>query len=207
MGMLKTDHEKVSGLMADGWRKLKAPGNTAIAILRSVPLMLLNFIIIAGIVMLVAPAPQSQLTAFFSSLFTGSFSIEIKLLDIVLGILCLALLMLMHELLHLVFIPGFLRSDKTYLGIMYAGVYVVTEEVLTRQRFIIISLAPFIVLSVLLPIVLGATGMLSLGLIILALLNAIGSSVDLLGLLLVIRQTPPGARILCIGMGTYWKAR
>jgi len=204
--MLKTDPEKVTGLMADGWRKLNAPGSTAIAILMSVPLMLLSFIIVAGIVMLVAPASLSQLTDFFSSLFTGSFSIEIKLLDILPGILSLVLLMLVHELLHLVFIQGFLRSDKTYLGIMYAGVYVVTEEVLTRQRFIIISLAPFIVLSVLLPIVLGATGMLSPGLIILALLNAIGSSVDLLGLLLVIRQTPPRAGILCIGMYTYWKA-
>jgi hypothetical protein len=192
--------------MADGWRKLNAPGSTAIAILMSVPLMLLSFIIVAGIVMLVASASLSQLTDFFSSLFTGSFSIEIKLLDILLGALSLALLMLVHELLHLVFIRGFLRSDKTYLGIMYAGFYVVTEEVLTRQRFIIISLVPFIVLSVLLPIVLGATGMLSPGLIILALLNAIGSSVDLLGLLLVIRQTPPGAGILCIGMYTYWKA-
>lgn len=194
------------GLMADGWRKLNAPGSTAIAIIMSVPLMLLSFIIVAGIVMLVAPASLSQLTDFFSSLFTGSFSIEIKLLDILLGALSLALLMLVHELLHLVFIRGFLRSDKTYLGIMYAGFYVVTEEVLTRQRFIIISLAPFIVLSVLLPIALGATGMLSPGLIILALLNAIGSSVDLLGLLQVIRQTPPGAGILCIGMDTYWKA-
>lgn len=194
------------GLMADGWRKLNAPGSTAIAILMSVPLMLLSFIIVAGIVMLVAPASLSQLTDFFSSLFTGSFSIEIKLLDILLGALSLALLMLVHELLHLVFIRGFLRSGKTYLGIMYAGFYVVTEEVLTRQRFIIISLAPFIVLSVLLPIALGATGMLSPGLIILALLNAIGSSVDLLGLLQVIRQTPPGAGILCIGMDTYWKA-
>lgn len=204
--MLKTDPAKVTGLMADGWRKLNAPGSTAIAIIMSVPLMLLSFIIVAGIVMLVAPASLSQLTDFFSSLFTGSFSIEINLLDILLGALSLALLMLVHELLHLVFIQGFLRSDKTYLGIMYAGVYVVTEEVLTRQRFIIISLAPFIVLSVLLPIALGATGMLSPGLIILALLNAIGSSVDLLGLLQVIRQTPPGAGILCIGMDTYWKA-
>lgn len=207
MGMLKTNPEKVSGLIADGWQKLKAPGNTAMAILLSVPLMLLNFIIIAGIVMLVAPAPLSQLTDFFSSLFTGSFSIEIKLIDILLGILSLVLLMLMHELLHLAFFPDFLRSDKTYMGIMYAGVYVVTEEVLTRLRFIIISLAPFIALSVLLPIVLGITGMLSPGLIILAMLNAIGSSIDILGLLLVIRQAPPGARILCIGMDTYWKAR
>jgi hypothetical protein len=114
--------------------------------------------------------------------------------------------MLVHELLHLAFIPGFIRSDKTYLGIVYAGVYVSTEEVLTRKRFIIISLVPFIVLSILLPLVLGAAGMLGSGLVLLALLNALGSSVDILGLLLVITQSPPGARLLCIGMDTYWKA-
>lgn len=75
------------------------------------------------------------------------------------------------------------------------------------RRYIVISLAPFIVLSVVLPVILGVAGMLSTGLIILAMLNALGSSVDILGLILAIMQAPPGSKIVCRGMDTYWKAR
>lgn len=192
--------------MADGWTMLKTPGNVAIVILLSVPLMLLNFLVVAGLVVLVAPELLEKILASLSSIFSGSFSVELRLIDLVFGVIGLALIMLLHELLHLAFIPGFLRSDKTWLGITYAGAYVVTEEVLTRRSFIIISLAPFIVLSVLLPVILGIAGMLSTGLIILAMLNAIGSSVDLLGLIMAITQAPSGSRIVCHGMDTYWKA-
>ncbi|OPY30960.1 MAG: hypothetical protein A4E28_00050 [Methanocella sp. PtaU1.Bin125] len=176
-------------------------------ILLSVPLMVLNLIIVAGVAMVVSPGPVSQLVNNFSSLITGSFSVEIRLLDLLPGIFGLAMLMIVHELLHLAFIPGFLRSDKTYLGIMYAGVYVVTGEVMTLRRYIVISIAPFIVLSVVLPVVLGVAGMLSAGLIILAMLNALGSSVDLMGLILAIVQVPRGSKIVCHGMDTCWKAR
>jgi hypothetical protein len=186
--------------------KLKEPGNLAFAILLSAPFMLLNLGITAGILKLVAPSSLSQLSASFSSIFATSITLELNLLEIVLWILGLTLMMVVHEFLHLAFIPDFLRSEKTGLGIFYAGAYVVTEEMLTRQRFAIISISPFIILSVLLPVVLGVTGILSQGLILLALLNAMGSSVDLLGLLLVALQVPRGSRMICSGFNTFWKA-
>jgi hypothetical protein len=193
-------------LLTDGWTRLKAPENLARALLSSVPLMLLNVAIMAGVLWLAVPEPLNRVIRSFLSPFGGSFSVVIGLPDLVTGALALILLMLAHELLHLAFFPGLLHSEKTYLGITYAGVYVNTEEELTRKRFFIISIAPFIVLSVLLPLVLGFTGLLYSWLVFMALLNALGSSMDLMGLLLLIRQVPPGARIRNAGMDTYWKA-
>jgi hypothetical protein len=193
----KADIEIDSRLVTEGWNRLKEPKNVIYAILLSVPLMAVNFIITALIAKLIAPVQLAQLLTFSDSL-----SISVNLLDII----GLVALLVVHEILHLVLIPNFFRSDKTYAGITYAGAFVVTEEVLTRRRFAIISIAPFVVLSIMLPLAAGATGMLNQGLLFLILLNAICSSVDMLSLLLVLTHVPRGARIMCNGWNTYWKS-
>ncbi|MCP8970118.1 DUF3267 domain-containing protein [Ectobacillus ponti] len=70
-----------------------------------------------------------------------------------------------------------------------------------------ITLAPFLILSILAPLLLGAFGMLSAALKVLILLNAMASSVDLLTALLVLRQVPSGGVLRSNGPSTYWKAR
>jgi hypothetical protein len=69
----------------------------------------------------------------------------------------------------------------------------------------LISVAPFVVISLIMPLMLGVAGILGPLAICLILLNALGSSVDLLTLLLVAFQAPAGSRLVSNGWKTYWK--
>lgn len=171
------------------------------AILISVPLMIANLVISGLVIILTAPAILDQIPVR-----AGSFSVSIYLTDLLLMIVLLALLLFVHEFLHLALIPGFIWSQKNYAGLTYAGPFVATGEVLTRRRFVMISVTPFIVLSILLPLIAGAAGMLSPLLSIIVLLNALGASVDMLSMFLALTQVPPGSRMVCNGMNTYWKS-
>ncbi|MCD1295055.1 hypothetical protein CUJ83_08600 [Methanocella sp. CWC-04] len=193
----KTDNRKHSCLINDQWVLLKEPKNVLTAIMASIPFMAINALITISIIKTFTTIPFLD-----TGLILNNLSITINLIDI-LGIL---LILIIHEFTHLIFIPDFYRSDKTYAGITYAGGYVYTEEVLTRKRYLIISIAPFFILSIILPIILGITGTLSPLMIFLILLNSIGSSVDILSMVLVFLQVPAGSHLVCSGNNTYWKS-
>ena len=110
-----------------------------------------------------------------------------------------------HELIHLLLIPGFFKSDKTYMGLTYLGLFVYTEEILSKKRHIAISALPFLSISILLPVLLGTTGLLNPLIIIVILLNSLGSSVDILGLIITLYQVPSDAQLTSNGVLTYWK--
>lgn len=187
------DVSKHNALISDGWVPLKEPDNIVMALLASVPLMIVNVIASGIIILLFTPA-----------LLTGlgpTISISIGIFPI-LGLL---LLMVAHEFVHLTFIPDFLRSDKTYAGITYVGAFAVTEEVLTKRRHMLISIMPFVIISLLMPLMLGAIGMLGPLVISLVLLNSLSSSVDILSMLLVAFQVPADSWLISNGMKTYWK--
>jgi hypothetical protein len=131
----------------------------------------------------------------------SSFSFSIGL-PTVIGILAVLFL---HELLHLIFIPDFLRSDRTGAGITAVGGFVYTEEVLTRSRHLLITITPFAIISVLLPVILGMSGLLTPAFFFPILLNSLGSSVDILTLILVLVQVPPGSSLVSNGPITCWK--
>ncbi|MCT4592683.1 MAG: DUF3267 domain-containing protein [Anaeromicrobium sp.] len=115
------------------------------------------------------------------------------------------LIVMMHELIHLIFIPNFIKSDKTCIGLTPFGGYVYSEEVITKSRYILISTAPFIIISIILPLALGNLGLLNKLMKILILLNSMGSSVDILYLILILFQGPFDSYVTSNGMNTYWK--
>jgi hypothetical protein len=176
--------------------QVKEPAKVATYILLSIPIMVLNAFLTLVLVGLFVP-----LSLQYFGVADDSLSISISIP----GIALLVAVLVVHEFLHLLLVPGFLRSDKTYAGITIYGGFIYTEEVLTRRRFIAISLMPLVALSVLLPVVLGAAGLLSPLFVLAILLNAIGSSVDIMGLFFVLAQVPPGSSMVCNGMKTYWK--
>ena len=114
-------------------------------------------------------------------------------------------LVFIHELIHLVFLPGLLVSDKTFLGITYFGGFVYSEEEISKSRYILITLAPFILLSIILPGILGALDLLNPLAKVLILLNAMSSGVDMLTLVLVLIQVPADVYFTSNGIRTYWK--
>lgn len=131
----------------------------------------------------------------------SQISVTIDLLDLVYVIVTIFI----HELIHLAFVPDFLTSDKAFLGITYFGGFAYSEEVLSKSRFTLVLLAPFVVISIILPGILGALNLLSPLVKFLILSNAMGSCVDMLGLILILIQVPAGAYLTCNGTRTYWK--
>jgi len=194
------DKQKEQELISGLWVKLKEPGNSLTAILESIPFMALNAtitLLIAGMFVPVSPGYFGMTGASFS--FQLDLPVLLVLVSGVLGIL------VTHELIHLLCIPDFLRSDTTTLGITYGGGFVYTEEKLTRTRYLIISFAPFIILSLVLPFVLGILNLLSPLIIGILLLNSLGSSVDILIALHILIQVPSRAYLVANGKDSYWK--
>ncbi len=130
-----------------------------------------------------------------------SFSITVNL-----GVIAaLIIFVIIHELLHLIFIPNFIKSTKTYVGLTLYGGFVVTEEKITKSRYILNTIAPFLVASIALTFVLDIFGLLASTVKLFALLNAMASSVDMLNLLLVMKQVPNNTVLINNGPKTYWK--
>ncbi|MFF0830493.1 DUF3267 domain-containing protein [Brevibacillus sp. NPDC003359] len=191
-------HENVHvELMKNEWIPLKEPQNLGWATLLSMPFMLINALIAFGIIHIFSPLTLQEF-----GLTSGSFSISINL-GVIFFILALVII---HECLHLIFIPNFMRSEKTWMGLTLFGGFVATEEKIPKARYILITIAPFIIISVMLPFLLGIFGWLTTTFKFLILLNALASSVDMLTLFLVMKQVPKQATLISNGQKTYWKS-
>jgi hypothetical protein len=191
------DEQKQLDLIASQWVKLEEPRNMMTAILASIPFMVLNVTITLLIVGMFVPVSFE-----YFGIAGTSFSFQIDLLSLLFGLLGI---LVAHELVHLLCIPDFIRSDTTCMGITYAGGFVYTEEKLTRTRYLIISFAPFIAISLILPLILGMLNLLSPLIVGVLLLNSLGSSVDILIALYVLIQVPSRAYLVANGKDTYWK--
>ncbi|MCM3600815.1 DUF3267 domain-containing protein [Robertmurraya korlensis] len=183
-------------LLSKSWMALREPKNVWSSILLSLPFMFLAGWVTFTIVNLFSPLTLKEF-----GISDNGVEITFNLFYVVV----LWLLVVIHEILHLVFIPNFLRSKKTYIGLSWFGGFVITEEHMSKIRFIIISIAPYIFLSILLPLVLGWLGLLSTTIKILVLLNSLASSVDMLVLFLILLQVPNNAVLVNCGPRTYWK--
>ncbi len=183
-------------LNISGWITLREPGSLISAIILSIPFMVINLFIAIVIIGIFSTISLEEFG------FTpDSFSITINLGMII----ALIIFIIIHELLHLIFIPNFKRSSKTFVGLTLYGGFVVTEEEITKSRYILITIAPFLIASIILPFILGVFGLLTPSIKLLVLLNAMASSVDILNLLLVIKQVPRNAILKNNGPKTYWK--
>lgn len=192
----ETDPARERALLNDGWVLLNEPAGSGATLISSVPFMFLT----AGITLLLA--------AIFVPVSPGYFGLNGETFSLSIGlpaVLAIAGIFVFHELTHLICIPKTARAGRTYLGITYAGGFVVCEEELEKDRHLLISLAPFLTISVAGTIVCGVTGLLSPLVLTALTLNALGSSVDLLTAANVLRQVPKGALITASGMHTYWK--
>ncbi|MFF3102540.1 DUF3267 domain-containing protein [Viridibacillus arvi] len=183
-------------LIKNSWTPMKEPKNLTSAILLSTPLMIVAAIISIGVINI------------FSSISLSDFGLTPDAISITINlgsIIGLILLLILHELLHLIFIPNFTKSEKIYVGFTLFGGFVITEEEISKSRYIFITIAPFIIISIILPLILSAFWQLTTILKFLIILNSMASSVDILNLLLIIKQVPKNATLKSNGPNTYWK--
>lgn len=192
----ESNSERHAQLIMEHWTVLHEPKSLFSTIMLSIPLMVINLFITLVIIDLFVPV-----SPLMFGIHPSSISLNINLV----AILILIVLVIIHELLHLIFIPIFRKSDKTYLGITYYGGFVYSEENISKMRYVFITIAPFVSISVLLPILLGSLSLLTPYLMFLILLNSMASSVDILTLILILYQVPSGSYITVNGKRTYWK--
>ena len=103
-----------------------------------------------------------------------------------------------HEFLHLVFVPGFIKSKKTYLCIDLKKIRtpkfgVLTTEIMSKNRCIFMTAAPLIFLSAIPLIALFIIPGGNIFLLVSALLNIPGCAVDVLMLFYAMKNIPKGA--------------
>jgi hypothetical protein len=192
------DPELRGSLLDEGWEKIKEAPNLFFAFLLSIPFMIINASISYLILFLVNPSYTQMVNDF---LFSGSWSFTIRF-DYVIYVY---LFIISHEIIHLLFIPNFYRSEKTYFGIKPWGGFVFTTEKLSKGRFLLVTVAPFVIISILIPIILGLADLLSGFLVFLIFLNAFSSSVDMLNAALIAIQVPNGSMIVNNGFETYYR--
>ncbi|KAJ50156.1 hypothetical protein BD780_000942 [Clostridium tetanomorphum] len=194
------DKELSIKLISEGWTKLKEPPNLTIATLLSLPFAFINGIIFMAIAFYLYP-PLGEL---FNNENGFSIKFTINLFTLIYAII-IFIFMAIHEFLHACFIPNVLKSDEIYWGINGFFGFVYTTEKIKKGRFLIISIMPFILLSVILPFILNVLGWLNGFTIFLCLINAMGSCVDCLNMYLVAIQVPKGSYIVNNGFETYFK--
>ena len=192
------DSQRHNELIASNWKMLKEPGNIYSAIVLSFPLMILNVAITLGLLSIIEP-----LSLNFLDFSMEGFSISIDLKHIV-GLIALLIL---HEALHFICIPDFRTSKNTSFGITPIGGFVYSEENIKKSRYISITVAPFLIISFVLPILLGLFKLLTPYPIFLILLNSAASSVDILNLINIVRKVPENALITSNGAKTYWLSK
>jgi hypothetical protein len=186
-------------LLAEGWGEIKEPDNLFFAFLSAIPFMIINALICYLTLLLVNPYYAQVVYDF---LFSGTWYFTIRF-DYIIYVY---LFVIAHELIHLVFIPNFYRSEKTYIGIKPWGGFVFSTEKLSKGRFLLITAAPFAAFSILAPVILGLADLLNGFLLFLIFLNAFASSVDILNALLTAIQVPNGSTIVNNGFETYYRA-
>ncbi len=194
----KTDQKECEELMSEGWIPLKEPKHMIVALLISLPFVFLG----AYIGIIAFPQVQAYIDKIFDEMaseegFTLWFNLQ-YIIDIY-GYVVL------HELLHIVFVPHFMKSDKTFFSIHLWGGVMLTEEILSKSRFIVISLMPFFLLTFVFPAVLIYGGLPISLITLLIIVNGGGSGGDIMGALLIAFQVPNGAKIRNVGTKTFYK--
>jgi len=105
----------------------------------------------------------------------------------------------LHEFVHLLCIPNVFRSNCTYFGVSWYGGFAYSEEKMTRERYLFVSIMPCIVLSFVLPAILETFGILTTALKIMCIVNAMASGMDFLGCYEVLNVT--GRKNLVVNNG------
>ncbi|MFX0548540.1 DUF3267 domain-containing protein [Hathewaya histolytica] len=182
--------------LEEGWKKLREPKNIVLSMILSIPLMLFLGIITVIIIKTFSTFTMKDL-GFTNEGFMLSINIPI--------ILSFFVLIYIHEILHLLLVPNFMKSNKTFLGITWFGGFAYTEEEISRNRFLVISMLPFFIISIIFPFLLNLFGMLTTSIKVISILNALSSCVDLLNFIIVVFQVPKGSNMVMSGQATYYK--
>ncbi|WGX77507.1 DUF3267 domain-containing protein (plasmid) [Paraclostridium bifermentans] len=193
-----TDINLNKDMIRTGWKMLKEPRNLVTATLISLPISIINIYLCILFIKLIN---KDLLTIVNSIFYDGKFVFTIKLVYIV----YIYVYIFLHEVIHLVCIPNFTNSKSTFISVKLWGGFVYTEEIINRNRYLIVTIMPFIILSFVMPFIMTLLGVNPMIVLILAIVNGAGSSVDVLSFILLFFQAPRNSKIKNNGIKTFYK--
>ena len=185
-------------LIAKGWKELKEPKNVWISMIYSLPISMTLFISECLFIYNIS----DDFKNIPKMLDNG---IEIDLINLLIFIITLILFYIIHEFIHALFTPNILKSNKIFWGFNGLYGFVYSEEIISRNRFILVSLAPTVILSIILPIVLKLFGVLNNFWNLLCIFHIAGACVDILNICLIMWQIPKNGKLLNNGIKTFYR--
>lgn len=194
----KKDIKEYNEMINQGWLSLKEPKSLVLSTIIAIPIAL--FCIYLSLI------PFYILNNYFITIlkkliFSNYFIVNINLQYIVV----IYIYIFIHEIIHLIFIPNFINSKCTFISLKFWGGFIYTEEKMSKFRFLVITIMPFIVLSFIMPFFMMYLGFSTPLILALLLINSAGSSVDILNFFLVLIQVPNGSTIKNLGLRTFFK--
>jgi len=183
---------------AEGWRGIREPGPIALQVL-AFPVMV-GLLMIWGlfILLFVWPKPFSIQIPTAADTMTNCFG----------GLGLFILIIPLHELLHTLFHPGWGLTSNTIIGLWLSKglFYAHYEGSMSRNRFLLVFLTPYVVLGVLPTIWMGLFPELMQSLLFFSLWGSVLACGDLVGLGIILFQIPNSAIVRNKGWKTYWKS-
>ena len=197
----KENKEYSQKLLDEGWKKLKEP-KLWVAMLIGLPIGILSALLNIKYFFMFFPN--------FKEIINYSdrgFAIEIRLdiLKSVLYFVITIMFFVLHEFIHILFMPDFIKSKKTFWGMKALYFFAYTEENFSKRRAIIIFAAPLVILSFVLPFILNMVGLMSGFIAFLCVLNAGSSCMDVFYVILIFFKIPDNSMITNSGIETFYK--
>lgn len=186
-----------------GWRKVRWIGPRAMITLGS--LLGIPLAVLIGFFWSRMPLPPLKFS--INSIGLGSWSgFLLSLIIIIVIAVCLIVLVIAHEFIHLLAFPNFGLSSATVFGIWPSRLlpYAYHSGPVTCRRMIVVALAPFIVLSVS-PLIASYIGLLRSPLsAIFSILNSVACGGDVAVCLMLAYQVPIAAVVQSKDGDTWW---
>lgn len=188
---------------ADGWTRLREPSDS-------------RFLTLATVTGIAAAVAMNVWISSIRSASPGRDTITIRPGDLTVASVAVAVLaavaglvviVILHELLHLVAHPGNGRSPHSVLGVLPRCLvfYAFYGGEVSRGRFLLMVTLPFVALSLAPAVAFTLSGHAPLWLGLAAVVNALFSGGDLAVAAMVVRQLPRGSVLRHNSWDAYWK--
>lgn len=192
-----TDIALENKMINNGWRPLKEPKNLCTATIFSLPIAFINVFLCAVFIIWIN---KDVVTIINSVISESSIVLNINFLYI----LYIYFYIFLHEIIHMICIPNFIKSNLTFISVKLWGGFVYTEEIINKQRYLLITILPFILLSFVIPLLMTILKINPKVILTLAIINSAGSSIDVLSFFLILFQIPKGSSIKNNGIKTFY---